>query len=580
MMVCCIRLAFLQLWREKGGALCRVLALAAILVPLVVIWGLKCGIVSSLRENLLRDPRTLEINILSAPAPFTEADFSALRARPELGYLQPDTGSIFTRVGVCPAAQAADAAATAYTLIPTSAGDPVLRSADMEQPAGDAVVITHKLAQEQHLKPGDEVRLTVYRNQHREKSERILRVAGVLPERCHSTAAVFAPAEFALELRRFLSAGNGTPGISADLHAGSYAALALPPGAAEDVQQALLSYDAKLLVTPAAPETELPEGTLLVHRKEGKMSAEGATMLMEMARSYSCAAYPYNPSLRVQLAGAGAEMTVCTETAVEGSEGECAAPPTLFAAPGSMEEGEETIALPSAGGEQSRIFCRVRVAEGVPEGRLVASPQLLCLLHLAQERLLLWDYRTGSVRYPEQAFYGMRLYADSLEHTEALLRFAESRGMVCRARLNTIYRVLQLERSLNVLFLIISIGAGLGALISFGMSLFNAAELHRRHYATIQLLGAGRLSLSIIPVVTALVETLAVLVVTLLCYHLIAWCISLIPATETGGAPPCLLVSSHALIFCGICFATAFVASLAAVGKVLSITPAEILRES
>lgn len=580
MMGTCMRLALLQLWRDKGSTLCRVLAMAAILVPLAVLLGLKHGLVSALRENLLSDPRTLEISILSTPEPFTEADFDTIRRRPEVGYLQPDTGSIFTHIGVHPAGTEVTGTGTPYSLIPTSAGDPVLRSGHVEVPMGETIVITQKLAEQLQLKPGDKVCLAAWRNQGRESLQKDFSVAAVLPLRCHAAAAVFAPAEYTLEVRRFLSAGNGIPGIAAELHTGSYTAVVLPPGTGEEVARAMVAYDNGLRVIPASVESGLPEGSRLVCNEKGVILPRGAAQLVDIARGHNCAAYPYNPSLRVHLETADTELEIHTDAGVDGPVYECEVPPTLYVAPGSCAKTEDTVCLISAGGEQSRVYCRLREAEGVTPGHAVATPQLLCLLHTAKKRLLLWDYRTGSVRYPEQAFFCMRLYANSMENTESLLRFMEERGVSCRAQLSTIHRVLQLERSLDNLFLIICFGAGAGALISFAMSLFNEAELHRRHYATVQLLGAGRLSLALIPVVTALAETVAVLLLTFLCYALAAGLISLLMTTENGAPPPCRLELFHVLVFSGICLGTAFLASLAAAAKVLRITPAEILRES
>lgn len=580
MLVVCIRLAFLQLWRERAAACCRVLAMAAILVPLVVLLGLKFGIVSALRDNLLRDPHTLEISIISTPEPFTEADFAELRRRPEVGWLQPDTGSIFTRVGVQAAADEAESKSTPYSLIPTAEGDPVLRAADVAAPADDAAVITHKLAEQLQLHEGDEIRVSAWRNRYQERMQKKFRIAAVLPNRCHASAAVFAPAAFTLEVRRFISAGNGTPGIAADLAKGSYAAVVLPPGSAQEVSRALCAYDAKLQ-TERVGEGGSPEpGSLVVSNAARRLNPAGAAKLLEIAQGHNCKAYPYNPPVSGWLASTGSKLQISGETAVDGAISECPAPPTLYVAPGCAGTGEDTLCLLSAGGEESRIFCRLRESEGIPAGQALVSPQMLCLLHIAQKYLLLWDYRTGSARYPEQNFFCMRLYANSLENTEPLLRFMEQRGVVCNARLNSIHHVLQLERALDNLFLIICTGAGVGALISFGLSLFNEAELHRRHYATVQLLGAGRGALALIPIVSALAETMAVLCVTFLCFAGLAFLIDFLMMTEDGSLPPCRLALSHVCTFSAVCFATAFVASLAAAGKVLSISPSEILRES
>ena len=47
-----MRLAFTKLARTRGTWLCQSLALAAIMAPLLIIFGLKYGLVESMKESL------------------------------------------------------------------------------------------------------------------------------------------------------------------------------------------------------------------------------------------------------------------------------------------------------------------------------------------------------------------------------------------------------------------------------------------------------------------------------------------------------------------------------------------------
>ena len=57
-------LAFADLWFERRLALCTILGMAAVLAPLIVLAGLRAGVVEGVREALLEDPRTREIREL------------------------------------------------------------------------------------------------------------------------------------------------------------------------------------------------------------------------------------------------------------------------------------------------------------------------------------------------------------------------------------------------------------------------------------------------------------------------------------------------------------------------------------
>ena len=50
------RLALADLWAEVTLALCSVVALAAVLAPLMVLAGLRAGVLDGLRQTLLQNP--------------------------------------------------------------------------------------------------------------------------------------------------------------------------------------------------------------------------------------------------------------------------------------------------------------------------------------------------------------------------------------------------------------------------------------------------------------------------------------------------------------------------------------------
>jgi len=60
-----VRLAMADLLAERLLASCTILALAAVLGPLVVLAGLRAGVVQGLREVLLEDPRVREVTTAS-----------------------------------------------------------------------------------------------------------------------------------------------------------------------------------------------------------------------------------------------------------------------------------------------------------------------------------------------------------------------------------------------------------------------------------------------------------------------------------------------------------------------------------
>ena len=56
-----LRLALADIWHERVLFLCSALGCAAVLAPLILLFGLRQGVVAGLRAELLEDPRAREV---------------------------------------------------------------------------------------------------------------------------------------------------------------------------------------------------------------------------------------------------------------------------------------------------------------------------------------------------------------------------------------------------------------------------------------------------------------------------------------------------------------------------------------
>ncbi len=125
-----IRLALSDYLHERLLSACAVLGLAAVLTPLLVLFGVKHGIISSLTENLLSDPRNLEISPVGSGR-YTEAWLQELREKSGVSFVLAQTRSIAATMDlrteqVAEDERAADFKKTTVALIPTAPGDPLL----------------------------------------------------------------------------------------------------------------------------------------------------------------------------------------------------------------------------------------------------------------------------------------------------------------------------------------------------------------------------------------------------------------------------------------------------------------------
>jgi len=181
-----VRLAFADLWAERVLGLCTVLALAAVLAPLVVLAGLRAGVVEGLRQLLLEDPHAREI-VTAANRSFEATLLDRLAARPDVQFLAPRTRTLAATLVL----QRQDGTATARVeLLPTAVGDPLI--ADAPQRA-DGIVLTASAAARLQASLGTALvgRLGRIVDGLRQSVTLPLRVAGVAPVAAFAREAAF-----------------------------------------------------------------------------------------------------------------------------------------------------------------------------------------------------------------------------------------------------------------------------------------------------------------------------------------------------------------------------------------------------
>lgn len=198
------RLAVADLWHERILTLCVVTALTAVLSPLLILLSLKYGLVETLRTRLINDPRNREIRPQSTQV-FTQADLDALRQRPDVRYVMPQTRTISTMVRVSLPGSAKDQTDT--EILPTGKGDPLLEENGTTAPGKGQCALSQSLHRLLSAKgSADQVIVTVSRQGKSgfESATTTLQVSGVVGERATSREAVFVPLEFVEQIESWL----------------------------------------------------------------------------------------------------------------------------------------------------------------------------------------------------------------------------------------------------------------------------------------------------------------------------------------------------------------------------------------
>ena len=188
-MMLTVRLALRDLFFAKTYLICNVAVLAGVLVPLMVLFGVKNGVYDALVGQLLSNPRNLQIDT-AGNASFSKADAETARQFEGAGFVTLKTRSQFDFVNVRLAGgrQKRDA-----ILIPSGPGDPNLPQGARLTDGGAAV--SAQLATQLEITSGDFIDIITQAEDRPRQMLVPLEVTAILPDSGIKGRAVLADIE-------------------------------------------------------------------------------------------------------------------------------------------------------------------------------------------------------------------------------------------------------------------------------------------------------------------------------------------------------------------------------------------------
>ncbi len=183
-----VSLALRDLWFDKIMSACAAFALVAVITPLLILFSLNYGIVSTLEKQLADNPQNLELTMMqgySLDAKF----FDRLKNNPHVAFYVPLTRSLSVTADL----KAPQKVKTAVDTAPTAAGDPLLAYSGLEAPNDGEMVLSYALADYLKAQPGDEIRLYISRTRggKTERASETLKVSGILDKAVSSRTIAY-----------------------------------------------------------------------------------------------------------------------------------------------------------------------------------------------------------------------------------------------------------------------------------------------------------------------------------------------------------------------------------------------------
>jgi putative ABC transport system permease protein len=195
------RLAIRDYFHEWQMSGCFVLALAAVLGPMLVLFGLKFGIVGAMVDQLIEDPSNREIHPLGS-GHFDQVWLEGVRAQPLVAFLVPRTRSIAATIEL---SSRDSMRIVPVELIPSGRGDPLLPEAGDLVAGINRVVLSRSAAEKLGAAAGDTVNGSLARR-FRGAQERVhlpLTVAAVAPARAFPREGAFVSVRLVEALEDF-----------------------------------------------------------------------------------------------------------------------------------------------------------------------------------------------------------------------------------------------------------------------------------------------------------------------------------------------------------------------------------------
>lgn len=591
-----LMISFATLRHEWLPSLCLVMALAAVLCPVVLILGLKHGTVENLRQGLLRDPSNLEIR----PRMSMQVDDTLLRkigAMEGVGFIVPKTRSL----GSASVELELNDKRLDVDLLPTATGDPLLEIHKCQQPDFDEVVLTRSAAVSLSADTGDRVVMFLSRRNDDGKAEMVslpLKVRGVLPQEATTIRAGYVQLSLLAAVEEYRE-NLAVPRFGWDGPQSQYASpifdgffvlsdAAIPSELISRVSVAT-GYLSHRRIRPDDSEPELARASLasrdaiLFYNDNDPLPASAIQAASGIIGTDMKSISPWVKPIEVKIGLTdGKERIHWLHTLVEPEQETKASGIPRIAIPNAPTGGLQATLYQNSPVGVCKIPCRIESTKSnQPEGFAYADASLTGILRHLENRHLEWDTIHERFLLGRRSFSSFRLYADSLTSVSKVSTGLAGIGIDCSSEAAKVARVLKFDKDLSILFWLVSAFSLAGGGAALALSLYGAIDRRKRDYAMLRTLGLPRSWLVFLPLIESFTIAVTAFVIAMLVYHLNAVVINRLFSNLDENRPGFCYLPPELQALVMLCsLGLAVCGALAAATRLLSISPSKAIRHA
>lgn len=606
-----------DLLNEKLITISLIVSVIAVLAPIMLLTSVKVGFIDRLRSDFIGDPTFREIRPAEA-ALRQESFFEEIRNWPGVIYAVPSVMLVPREVDLVVEREGKRLRSLA-TLIPTDDTDPLFEKLVGRPASADAVVITEDVAAAMGVGIGDSFDLNVSRleDDQRRRVALTVTVAGMLPDESLMQPSILAERAIDLAVENYRSGiavpDRGWSGI-ASIPKQTFERILV--SAPEPLGETVLTNLRIRIGASSTDEVNFAAARELFGMAPGitiappeaahvyalvKAAAYSDTDLREAAdvlSNVTARVIGYNRPLPASVLGdvvslQSIDPALIPEKATMAA-GWSSGPGTSFTDNAGVYLPERLRTAWQAAGQPAQLEITVHGLEGWATRSLVlrarvlgfgdidgvaVSPSLLGMIYRGAATPLVFDAAAANFAEQSSGFRGFRVIADDINAVPPLVERFVAAGVPVRAKSDDILKLQRLERSLDILVLVVASVAIAGGYAILSASFFANVQRKRVDYATIRLIGMRKTSVFQIPIMQAILIAALGFVGSCALYFGVSSLLNSVIAVELGfSGQLSKLYYEHFLLVGLFVIVGSCVASLAASREATRIDPAQALR--
>jgi putative ABC transport system permease protein len=594
-----LRLSLKDILHDWLLSTCLVLAIASIIAPLLILFGLKFGTIQTLRNRLVDDPKNCEIRPISVQS-FNRDWFEKIKLEiPDIAFVEPMTRQISTSITA-----KTSAGSGRLSLMATAAGDPLLLDNGVTIPSVDSCVLTEPAAQVLKADVGDTVTFRVRRILGGKSENGIfsVKVSGILDPRASSLKTAFVQLTVVEAVEDYKDgravSAYGWQGELPTAYPVYQGAAVFTPGPLSKLDEILLvnntgfagvtqiSGDAAAAALGFMPHHEWT--VYLAGVRKRPATEDSIQAVRNKLRGKGAVVLPWVRPFKVSLASA--QPAIVTIHAVTEQVGRVSA---LKSKPFTRADQQRVVSLPAdvlpdmnttiltVSGEGRNLSVPVMIFHREDtRPAAFADASFVGRLNLFRERDVKYDKQSNSLLLSRRGYAGFRMYAATIDAVESVGRQLEERGIAVHTRKERIGEVRRLDKYMSLIFWLIAAVGVVGGISALTASLYASVERKKKELNILRLLGLLKREIILFPVFQGLLLSGAGLILATTVFIAVSRVINhLFRSHLQAKESLCTLSPVHFVILVSGVFLLSVVSAAFAALQATRLDPAEALRD-